>query len=202
MSESKSISPNPQGREPKAGEAPLPLWAVTLVGVFAFVGIARLVETAGGFDPNVNGPYTDLAKVQTVHPPPNIPAIVIEGKKLFAKNCASCHQANGLGLPPLFPPVAGSDWVTVEGSGRLVRIVLHGLQGPITVNGKEYNNNMIAWKDSMSDQEVAAVVSYIRNDWGNKGSLVSAEEVKEIRAKESGRTEQWTAAELLAIPLQ
>ena len=202
MSESKSNSPSEQRREPKAGRVPVPLWAVTLVGLFTFVGIARLVDSGGAFDPNVYGPFKDLAKVQIAHPPPNIPPIIIEGKKLFAKNCAACHQANGQGSPPLFPPVAGSDWVNVEGHGRLIRIVLHGLQGPITVNGKEYNNNMLAWKDMMNDQEVAAVVSYIRNDWGNKGTLVTPEEVKEIRAKESGKSEQWTAAELLAIPLQ
>lgn len=202
MSESKSNSEVQQPREPKAGRFPTPLWAVTLVGLFTFVGIARLVDHGGAFDPNVYGSYKNFTKVSEVHPPPNIPIEIINGKKVFSKNCAACHQASGQGLVPLFPPLAGSDWVDVEGHSRLIRIVLHGLQGPIKVSGKDYNNNMVPWKDSLSDEEIANVLSYIRNDWGNKGSLVKPEEVKEIRAKESGKSSQWTEAELLAIPLQ
>jgi mono/diheme cytochrome c family protein len=202
MSESKTHSEVQQSREPKVGNIPTPLWAVTLLGLLAFVGISRLVDSGGAFDPNVYGSYQDFSKVEIAHPPPNIPIEIIKGKQVFGKNCAACHQASGLGLAPLFPPLVGSDWVNVDGHARIIRIVLNGLQGPITVNGKAYNNNMVPWKDALKDDEIADVLSYVRNAWGNKGSLVTAEEVKAIRAKESGKGEQWTAAELLAIPLK
>ncbi len=202
MSDSKTNSEVQQSREPKVGHIPTPLWAVTLLGLFAFVGISRLVDSGGAFDPNVYGSYQDFAKVEIAHPPANIPPELIKGKQVFGKNCAACHQASGQGLAPLFPPLAGSDWVNADGHARIIRIVLNGLQGPIKVSGKDYNNNMVPWKDSLKDDEIANVLSYVRNTWGNKGSLVTPEEVKAIRAKEAGKSEQWTAADLLAIPLK
>jgi len=204
MSESKSNPEVQKAREPKAGRFPTPLWAVTLIGIFTFVGIARLVDSGGAFDPNVYGSYKDLAKVEAAHPPPNIPEQVRKGKLVYLTYCTACHGADGMGSAGLnIPFVAGSDWVTAEGHTRLIRLVLDGLSGPIKVSGKDFNGGtMNPWKDSLKDEDVANVLSYIRNTWGNKGSLVDPEEVKKIRQATKDKDGPWTPAELLEIPLK
>lgn len=122
-----------------------------------------------------------------------------KGKKLYNTPgaCATCHQANGQGLETAnFPPLANSEWVT--GSEEVVvRIVLHGVQGPLKVGDKEYGLVPMVptiWA-SWSDTDIAAVVSYIRNDWGNEAPEVSPDTVKRIR-DEVGSRGPWTAEEL------
>jgi mono/diheme cytochrome c family protein len=136
-----------------------------------------------------------------------VPANPIEvGKKLFnsAGACVSCHQASGAGLPPAFPPLVKSDWVTGS-EERLIRVVLHGLQGPIKVNGVDYNSAMPAFGRvagsgyNWTDDKVAAVLTYIRQEWGNQAGPISTEKVAEVRAKE-GDHKQWVAAELEKLP--
>jgi mono/diheme cytochrome c family protein len=190
--------------EPKARLVPAPLWAVTLLGILVYALVVRSINSGAEFNANVYGGYDDFAKVDaehSVHRPP-IDPLIIEGKKAYNTYCAACHQATGVGAPGQFPPLAKSDWVNVEGPNRIVRIVLNGLGGPITVNGVEYNNNMLAWRDQLTDRQIAAILSYIRNDWGNKGSLVQPEEVKKIRDATKDKGEPWKASELLAIPVK
>lgn len=102
------------------------------------------------------------------------------GKILYEGNCAACHQKNGQGLPGAFPPVAGSDYLmarTDKGAG----IILFGLTGEIHVNGVAYDGIMP--RMMLSDDEIANVLTYVRNTWGNQGDLVSAAEVAAVRAK-------------------
>jgi hypothetical protein len=84
--------------------------------------------------------------------------------------------------------------------GRIIRAVLLGLTGPITVNGQPFNNTMVAW-NTLSDQEIADVITYVRQEWGNKASPVTPEQVAAVRAKlkAQGRTTTWTPDELLKI---
>ena len=98
----------------------------------------------------------------------------------LAANCAACHQANGQGIPKAFPPLVRSDYLNAD-KVRAIRTVTGGLQGPITVNGEKYNGVMPAW--TLSDEDVAAVLSYIYGSWGNSGKEVSAKDVKTHRAK-------------------
>ena len=86
---------------------------------------------------------------------------VAAGKNVYAKNCVGCHQTTGLGLTGAFPPLLKSEWVTGP-SETVVRILLHGLQGPVQVEGATYNGAMPAWKDVLKDEEIAAVATYIR----------------------------------------
>ena len=127
--------------------------------------------------------------------------IFAKGKKLYNTPgaCVTCHQANGLGLAAAnFPPLANSEWVT--GSEEvIVRIVLNGVQGPMKVGDKEYGAVPMVptlWA-SWSDDDIAAVISYVRNEWGNEAPLVTPETVKRIRA-EVGTRNPWTAQELEA----
>ena len=116
------------------------------------------------------------------------------GAELYG-TCAACHMANGAGMAGVFPPLAGSEWVTGKAEVPIA-IVLHGIQGEITVKGAKYNGVMTAWAAMFSDQEVANVVTYIRSQWGNKASAVTAAQVTAVRAATKARKTQWTAAEL------
>ncbi len=123
---------------------------------------------------------------------------IAAGRTLYAATCGACHQANGEGLDGLAPPLAGSDWVTGP-EERLARIVLHGLTGPITVNGVTYQMEMPALS-VFDDEQIAGVMSYVRQEWGNQAAEVSADSVKKIRESTAQRTAPWTQEELLQIP--
>jgi len=101
------------------------------------------------------------------------------GKKVFVQSCFACHQADGKGLPGVFPPLAGSDFLQADRE-RAIRIPLKGLSGPITVNGKPFNNLMPP--QDFTDQQIADVLTYVLNSWGNDFGSVSAADVKAARA--------------------
>ncbi len=105
--------------------------------------------------------------------------LVVGGEKVFNVYCAACHQKDGKGASGRFPPLAGTNWVTGD-KKRLIGIVLKGLEGSIVVNGENYINAM-PQHSFLSDQEVASVLTYIRQNFGNKASDVTSEEVKAIR---------------------
>ncbi len=117
------------------------------------------------------------------------------GEKVYGRVCQACHQTNGQGLAGQYPPLVGAEWVT-RGNARPIAIVLHGLMGPIEVKGNVYNNNMAGWGTSLSDEDVANVLTYVRGTWGNAAPPVTAEAVAAVRAQFVGRAQQWTAEEL------
>ncbi|MDQ8181831.1 cytochrome c [Pelagicoccus sp. SDUM812005] len=120
--------------------------------------------------------------------------VVIDGGKLYAQQCVACHQASGQGLAGAFPPLAGSEWVT--GAPEIpIKVLLSGLGGEIQVKGSTYNGAMPAFGAVFDDAEIAAVVTYIRGEWDNGASEVTAEQVAAIRS-EIGSRGAWTAAEL------
>lgn len=107
-------------------------------------------------------------------------AAKIDGAALYASMCAACHQASGQGLPSVFPPLAGAEWVNGKES-TLAAIVLHGINGPLTVKGSNYTGAMPAFKAQLDDAQVAAVLSFVRTQWGNTGSPVDATAVAKVR---------------------
>ena len=119
------------------------------------------------------------------------------GKRLYS-NCMSCHQANGRGLPPVYPPLRGSEIVHGD-PATLVKIVMHGLEGPIKVDGQSYNQVMPA-APLKSDEEIAAVLSYVRSAWGNTGEAIDAALVAKIRDETKGRNRPFTSKELGLAP--
>ena len=104
---------------------------------------------------------------------------MVRGEKLYATNCQSCHMANGKGVANAFPPLAKSDYL-MEDKIRSIKQVLYGAQGKMVVNGKTYNGQMMAY-DMLSNQEIADVLNYIRNTWGNNGEIVKPSEVAKVR---------------------
>ncbi len=109
-------------------------------------------------------------------------AMIEKGNAVYLDNCSACHQPNGAGIASVFPPLAKSDYLMAD-RARAINVVLKGLHGPVTVNGTLYNSEMPPFGASLSDDEVAAVVTYIRNSWGNKGEVTSPDEVKQVRSE-------------------
>jgi cbb3-type cytochrome c oxidase subunit III len=103
-----------------------------------------------------------------------------DGKAIFAAKCAACHQASGLGGGP-YPPLAGNADVTAPDTASLILTVLNGRSGPIQVNGKTFSGTMPAWKDQLSNGDIAAVLTYIRAAWTNKAAIVSTVQVAAAR---------------------
>ena len=102
-----------------------------------------------------------------------------KGRKLYLAHCAACHQANGQGLAGAFPPLAESDYLAA-GPAVTINVILNGLTGTITVNGKDYNSVMPNLS-YLSDSEVADIVTFVMNSWGNPGGEASAGEVAAAR---------------------
>jgi ubiquinol-cytochrome c reductase cytochrome b subunit len=101
------------------------------------------------------------------------------GAAVYAANCSGCHGAAGAGLPGAFPPLAKSDVVAGD-TTKLIHIVAYGLQGSLTVDGKPYNGQMPAWKTTLSDQQIADVINYVRGNWGNTGAKITAADVAKV----------------------
>jgi nitrite reductase (NO-forming) len=105
---------------------------------------------------------------------------VAAGKALFAGTCSACHQVEGQGLAAVFPPLAGSDYLNAD-QARAINVVLNGLSGKVTVNGAAYDSVMPPMSQ-LNDDEVANILTFVLNSWGNKGGQISSAQVKEKRA--------------------
>ncbi|MDB6136942.1 MAG: cycA 2 [Verrucomicrobiaceae bacterium] len=111
--------------------------------------------------------------------------------------CAGCHQGTGMGVPGQFPPLSGSEFAQ-GGTERLIRIALNGLQGPVTVKGLGFNTpgGMPPQGMALGDQDIANALTYVRNSFGNTGTMVTKDMVAKVRAAAAAHTAQWTAPEL------
>lgn len=169
----------------------------------AFYDDLSLVKIGGG--QSIAGALTSLAQrvaapdqspakgiVRQFQPDPRVHAM---GSEVFRATCIACHGFDGLGVPGSFPPLDGSDWLT--GDAELpTKIVLHGLMGPVTVAGKTYQNAMAPLGSTLSDEQIAAVLTFVRQSWHNDAAPVAAETVRKVRAAHADRAKFWTAAEL------
>ena len=107
-----------------------------------------------------------------------------KGKRVYTQTCVACHQAEGQGLPGVFPPLAKSDFLMAD-KPRAITALLQGLSGPVSVNGQTYNGVMPPVM--INDDQVAQVLTYVRNSWGNEGEAVTLEEVRKVRAQIAGQ---------------
>jgi mono/diheme cytochrome c family protein len=196
--------PGPHGRElvgengaPAIGSGPIPTWLVGVVGLGFFWAGAYLFSFSGGFKSDVFDYQPKFGVVGGAQVAAD-PKVV--GKALFSSNCITCHQANGQGLPGQYPPLAGSEIVLGPALNHTIAIVLKGLQGPVTVKGQAFNNSMQAWEGQYTDQQVAAILTYVRSDWGNNAPAVTPDMVKQIREETKDRKEQWTWPEIQKLP--
>jgi mono/diheme cytochrome c family protein len=125
------------------------------------------------------------------------PVAAASGEELFQR-CITCHQVNGQGIPGTYPPLAGSEYATAKNPAVPINILIHGIQGPLTVKGTTVNGLMPPYGVGveMSDDEVAAVLTYVRQAWGNNASPITAQQVAQVRAAARQRTGPVTAEEL------
>ena len=103
-----------------------------------------------------------------------------KGKSVYLQTCFVCHQPEGQGVPSQIPPLAKSDFLSAKDKDNIIRGVVAGRTGPITVNGKTYNGTMIPLA-YLTDEQIANVLTYVRNTWGNEGDAINVQEVAKIR---------------------
>jgi mono/diheme cytochrome c family protein len=128
--------------------------------------------------------WVESGAVRGVAPAPGAPKSkpekIVLGKRLFTSICAACHQPTGQGLPNVFPPLAGSDFLNAD-KNRAVKIVIFGRQGEVVVNGMKFSNSMPSFP--LSDQDIANVLTFVYNSFGNSGLEVTPDEVRTLRAQ-------------------
>jgi len=190
------------GKQPddKAHYRLLPLGILFFLSGLILFSATYLNRYSGHFAPTI---YNETQK------PSQGPAGVVKvdpvalGKKLFNTPgaCVSCHQPNGQGIPGVYPPLAGSEWAQGP-EDRVLRILMNGLNGPVSVKGTTYSASaMPAFGPSgsnWSDEKIAAVLSYVRQEWGNKAPPITPETVAAVRALVADHP-AWTADALLRV---
>jgi len=185
--------------EPAYGFSGTPVFLVFLVCGLGFWAGVYLTRNAGGFSPKV----FDLAAVATAadtapkafQPDPE------KGLQLYTQHCATCHMPNGVGMPGIFPPLAQSNWIDGN-QERTIKIILAGLAGEMTVNGAKYNGNMPNVGAALKDGQIAHIVTYVNQAWGNTQPPVTDAEVAGVRQKIGARG-QYSVKEILeAHPLK
>jgi mono/diheme cytochrome c family protein len=185
----------------RQGAVYLPMWIIGLLAFLIYWGFSY-IDAHGSYNELVYEPYHSTNQLASFRPTDETAAQMMLGKQRFERFCAVCHQSNGGGNPAQAPPLAGSEWVLAEGPNRIIRIPIVGLNGPIKAAGKEFNGSMasVAIAGVVSDEELAAVLTYIRNSWGNSAPRVTVEQVQRVRADLKDRTDQYTVEEILKVP--
>jgi mono/diheme cytochrome c family protein len=180
--------------EPREGYEPIHPALTIALGLLFFASGYYLATYSGDFRGDVfNENRGEEAAPQAK---PIDPAVL--GQRLFNGKCVACHQPDGKGRPGQFPPLAQSEWLL--GPPEVpARILLYGLQGDVTVSGQTFNGNMPAFGDQLKDEQIAAVLTYVRQEWGNKADPVPADLVERLR-KTDQRKQPWNAEALKAAP--
>ncbi len=180
-----NVSPQQQRENPDPHEQtrPLPWPMVALVALLFAFGIVY-ISRSDIESPAAWGDGRQQSELAGAKP---AGGAKVDGAALYTSLCVACHQAGGQGLPGVFPPLAGSEWVLGK-DATTAAILLHGINGPLTVKGAAFNGAMPAFKDQLSDEQVAAVLTHVRSQWGNQAPAVSAETVALAREQHRART--------------
>ena len=155
--------------EPTERSQPIPLLVAAITLAMVLAGVAYILFSEPFGRPGL-GDRRTVADLRAKAPGSGA---AVDGKQLFTANCVACHQATGKGLPGVFPPLDGSEWVT--GDERIVaNILLHGVSGDIKVAGNDFKGAMPSFQQ-LGDAELAAVASYVRSEWSNKAAPIKPE---------------------------
>ena len=198
---SETTAPNPTQRptaEADAGRSAVPVWLFLVLFLLVYWAMVYFDQHSGWLAPQVYAPYRSITELERYQPPTG--GIYDRGKIVYESvaQCVLCHNTDGTGKPGQAPPLVKSEWA-LGNPNRMIRIPVYGLSGPITIDGKEWNLSMPAMGAALSDEDVAAVLTYIRQSWGNKASDVTPEQVAAVRKQVGVRAQPWTAAELNAV---
>ena len=183
--------------EPRAGSTQMPVGIMVVLTLLGYIGCFEVDKRNGNFSAMVHAPFTDTDEVASLAPS-EVDLMRSQGAQLYS-NCQGCHQANGMGTPGKIPPLAGSEWVMGD-PATAAAIVLNGLSGPIKVAGNSFGAEaMTPFGASLKDDQIAAILSYVRHEWGNSPEkpLSPAEMIALVKAtrekvQASGHTGAWT----------
>jgi len=185
--------------EPEEGRERVPWWVWTVFAIAIFWAGLYLGRYGGSFDTATHvalSRATREVRTEIAREASALQADPIQaGQALYASRCQVCHQPDGAGVPGAFPPLVGAELVNGPPEA-VVLIILHGLTGPVTVRGGSYNGAMPGWRDILSDAEIAAVASYIRQWDQNDAAAVTPELVAALRDATAQRATPWTVSEL------
>ncbi len=163
--------------EPREGFEPIHPALTIAFGLVVFVSGYYLAMYSGDFRGDV---FNENRGEGAAAPPTKPVDPVVLGQRLFNGKCVACHQPDGKGRPGQFPPLAQSEWLL--GKPEIpVRILLFGLQGDVTVASQHFNGNMPAFGEQLKDEQIAAVLTHVRQEWGNHADPVPAELVTQLR---------------------
>jgi len=177
--------------DPTEAGRPVPIPVLTVIAAAIIFGISYIVINARDDSPEL-GDRRTMATLQGK--PAAAAGAAIDGAQVYAANCVACHQATGAGLPGVFPPLAGSEWALAKDAVP-VNIVLQGVAGKLTVKGAAYSGQMPTFKDKLNDGEIAAVLSYVRSNFGNGAGKITADVVKAAREAGKDRSQPWNGDE-------
>lgn len=169
--------------EPHEAANPMPWFVLLLTALLMAFGVAYIAHSSINGAP-AWGDARSAAELQGAAPA--AAGAAVDGASVYAARCAACHQASGAGLPGVFPPLAGSEWVTGK-EALLAALVLHGINGPLTVKGSTFTGAMPAFASQLQDAELAAVLSHIRRQWGNGAAPVNTATVAAARQAHAAR---------------
>jgi len=188
--------------EPQAGRTAVPVWLIVLLFLILYWGMVYFDRNSGWFNEEVYEPYRSFQEVEAWQPATGEAGLAQLGKLVYNKpTCVACHQADGKGTAGQFPSLVQSEWVQEPEPGRIIRAVLYGISGPFPFKGQNFNGSMVPWKDALTDEEIAAVLTYVRQnpEWGNKAPEVKPERVKAVREKTKSRNQPFSQEELLMV---
>ena len=171
--------------EPHEGSRPVPKIVLTVIGLLLLWAVVHLYTS---FNPMPASVGDDRVAADFA-----VPATA-DGGQLYTANCVACHQASGAGVPGVFPPLSKSEWVDASDPGVMIRILLHGIHGPLTVEGAQYNGEMPNFS-KFSDEEIAALVTHVRSSFGNAASAADAKTVARVREETKAQQGPWKGDE-------
>jgi len=200
-----STAPSPIPDESEESGTTVPVWLIVVMFLLLYWGAMYFELRGGWFSPQVYAPYRSVKDVAKFVPTGG--DLTALGKDVYGRTCVACHQPEGQGAPGQWPPLAGSDWVNEKEPGRIIRAVLHGLQGPIVVNGKPFPTSAVMNgfgtppPSGLTDEQIAAVLTFVRQNkaWGNSAPAVTPEQVKAVREKTKDHVGAFTPDQLLQV---
>ena len=192
-------------QSPGTTSATVPLWLFGVMLVLLCCGAVYFDVHGGWFDSQVYPPFRSVEEAKLFGPPATGGADLGRGLRVYTTFCSQCHQPNGQGMPGQYPPLAGSEWVNEHDPSRLIRIPWLGLTGKITVKGQVWNvpSGMLSLGGVLQNKDdFAALLSYIRQAWGNTAPEVTVEQIEAVLNEVGSRTEYATEDYLLSIPVK
>jgi mono/diheme cytochrome c family protein len=185
--------------EPHEGQVPIPKLVIVTVALIFGWGAWYITQAPINQSPALGDQRTEA----DLRPKPGGAAGggggVVDGAAVFQSRCVACHQATGTGLPGVFPPLADSEWVKGD-EKQVASIVLRGITGTLTVKGGKYAGAMPPFADQLGDGEIAAVLTYVRGQWGNGAQAITPETVAAARAATASMTAPYAGDSDLKAP--